>query len=723
MGEGLSASSDLPSSTASKSLVRPLPAVQSSQLYQQATKAYSVQKEQVKIFTKQETWELNASVSRGSLRDRFSQKEASKEQELLIRRQLNADLSNLADQCDLDSACASSCSPEQFNSAVAVALEASDNGLLWGKGSAFLNTQSDFQKTDLTPKTKQELTQQGYMLESSDEHAEWMEIKDALENNKEIQTVVSWAVRKEQYATSRAELSTLYFDEADKAESGELKQLDNKTFETIVNTLMELPEIKALLDQADKKDPKVWPLLSQYQNSPTHGEGVGYALILELVWPEKLTEMLLSENMQDAMAAYQQDNSNDYLNKNEIYQPEFSTSNLTRNYVREFIEQSDKPVSWWNLEAAVISDRRLTDDQKKSLVSNFYDGVYAETGWSPAEYQQKFLIREDYHQGSVSEIIARQKDSLAANSEIPLSLLDIPDLREQLPAAFFEKSSGLMDAAAEQLAFWDEALSKVFTEDNLEQTLENLTPESQQEVTEKLVQLDRSYAEHFTSIQERREKQGEEPLNIELDHLEVWATTISDTPLFDPSAVQLSVFEIGDKVQLPDGTPAEVMKDNILAIPADEIGAVAVMPQHSDPATVERVQNTVDALGLYTKPSETIALQQRFNRNVLFGGGVDMVNITDGVDTGIIESKGFQDFTNFIKFVSNQSWVGSHLNTEKINQVGREKHNAETAFTTADNKMREAFGFDSVVQSPAGKIDEWLAKYRAMQWASDSQVG
>lgn len=84
-----------------------------------------------------------------------------------------------------------------------------------------------------------------------------MEIKDALENNKEIQTVVSWAVRKEQYATSRAELSTLYFDEADKAESGELKQLDNKTFETIVNTLMELPEIKALLDQADKKDPKV----------------------------------------------------------------------------------------------------------------------------------------------------------------------------------------------------------------------------------------------------------------------------------------------------------------------------------------------------------------------------------------------------------------------------------------------------------------------------------
>lgn len=79
--------------------------------------------------------------------------------------------------------------------------------------------------------------------------------------------------------------------------------------------------------------------------------------------------------------------------------------------------------------------------------------MYAETGWSPAEYQQKFLIREDYHQGSVSEIIARQKDSLAANSEIPLSLLDIPDLREQLPAAFFEKSSGLMDAAAEQLAF------------------------------------------------------------------------------------------------------------------------------------------------------------------------------------------------------------------------------------------------------------------------------
>lgn len=64
-------------------------------------------------------------------------------------------------------------------------------------------------------------------------------------------------------------------------------------------------------------------------------------------------------------------------------------------------------------------------------------------------------------------------------------------------------------------------MSKVFTEDNLEQTLENLTPESQQEVTEKLVQLDRSYAEHFTSIQERREKQGEEPLNIELDHLEV----------------------------------------------------------------------------------------------------------------------------------------------------------------------------------------------------------
>ena len=719
MSEGLSASSNLLASEASKPLLEPLPAVQSSPLYQQAIKDYSAQKEEVKTVTKKETRELNTALSKSNRRDRFTQREVSKEQELAVRWELNNSVINLADQCDLDSALSSSNSPEQFNSAVAVALEASDKGLLGGKGSAFLDTQSDFHKTDLSPKAKQELAEQGYMPKSSEQYLEGMEIKNALENNKEIQTVVGWTVRKKQYATARTELSTLYFDEADRAESGELKQLDSKTFETIVNTLMEFPELKAQLKQADKNDPKIWPLLAQYQNSPTHGEGIGYALILELVWPEKLVEILQSKKIQDSMNQYQQNNRNDYLNKNQIYQPEFNTSNLTRNYVREFIEQSDQPVSWWDLEAAVIRDSRLTDAQKKNLVSNFYDGIYASEGWSPEEYQERFLAREDFHQGSVSEIVAKQIDSLAEDGGTLLTLIDIPELRENLPAAFFENPNDLLNDVAEQLAFWDEALSKVFTEDNLEQTVESLTPEAQQEVTKKLVQLDPSYAEHFTSIQERREKLGKEPLDIDLDHLEVSATTISDTPLFDPSAGQLSVFKIGDKVQLPDGTPAEVMKDNILAIPTDEIGAVAVMPQHSDPATVERVQNTVDALGLYTKPSETIALQQRFNRNVLFGGGVDMVNITDGVDTGIIESKGFQDFTNFIKFVSEQSWVSSHLNTEKINQVGREKHNAETAFTTADNTMRNAFGFDSVVQSPAGKIDEWLAKYRAMQWRSD----
>ena len=44
--------------------------------------------------------------------------------------------------------------------------------------------------------------------------------------------------------------------------------------------------------------------------------------------------------------------------------------------------------------------------------------------------------------------------------------------------------------------------------------MDNLSPETQAEVVEQLVQIDPSYGKTFSNIQERRIAQGKEPLHL-----------------------------------------------------------------------------------------------------------------------------------------------------------------------------------------------------------------
>lgn len=68
--------------------------------------------------------------------------------------------------------------------------------------------------------------------------------------------------------------------------------------------MMRLPEVQQAI-QSEKENPELKHLFAQYEQSPTHGEGIGYLILQQALTPHGFVQHLRSDTFRISFDSYQ----------------------------------------------------------------------------------------------------------------------------------------------------------------------------------------------------------------------------------------------------------------------------------------------------------------------------------------------------------------------------------------------------------------------------------
>ena len=452
-----------------------------------------------------------------------------------------------------------------------------------------------------------------------------------MSNTPDALEIVKYTHKEFVYEQAKLEMEKIYGGQ----------NLNSKQYEILIHSALELDFVQEAI--VNTTNPKIAPLLQEFETT-TKGEAVGFLILHELFKDEPhgaLTPFVdHAEALQIKTQDYQQEHKARLTDLN--YEQDRGSVGLVRNYVDEYLAKSSKTdaVSWSEIEKYATQDQRLSDRMSRSILANL-QGIHRATSHTPASYIEGKKEAGQFVQIPTDEIIASQFALEWLNHHTPginhLKGLDLmsakydPDQQKNLEK-FCKKSDAL-------LAFSNANLKQVNTAKVIQDLGQDMDAEGRAVFDEFL--QDNGYGEALALSYEiesqNQDNEASEHEDILADSDAQESPSLKDQTTFDPLVDDISQYEIGTSLTLPDGA------DSMVTANPEGVPMLAIdnIPMSLDTVANLEQRNRLLQEGKvsgvnYLTPEQNFEVFGAINEAIRFGGA-DVPNaeidLTNGIST------------------------------------------------------------------------------------------